>query len=400
MILRYKKNMLLSLFYVLPLIDMLNGYLIRNHKIYGVGSVYHLIFLVVLFISIYGKKNITIGMYEQYCFSLVFVFVFSGIVNCVIIDNFQEISLERVEKIMTTVLTVTCLHRCIETNFISNKKIENLLNYISVVVSIVSLLANITGLGNYTYETSKLGRTGFFTGSNEPIAIYIILNSYLIYKFYKTQKILYLVSFSLFEIDLIFAQSKSAYLYTIVFAIILIGIVINNVVCKGKIKKSILMVGVPGIIAVIIIGRKILINTVAKFWSRQKYIKIAYNDTSFLNYITSGRIERIRFLIGNIFNQNIFVMIFQLLFGQGLNFKYAEILEIDILDVFLYGGLLGGLIILKLMNSLLKEIKKKSYIAAVLTTVIYFYSFTAGHIWTGGISGTYFALVMIFYINN
>jgi hypothetical protein len=396
---KYKKTkMLMCLLYLLPFIDMLNGYFIRNYNISGVGATYHLILVLTFIVSAYGKKCIKIGKFEKCCISLLLVFIFSEIVNSIIIGDFQAISLERVEKIVSTALTVTCLNRLVETKYISKQRIDNLLNYISIIVSVVSMFANLTGLGNYTYDVAQLGRTGFFTGSNEPIAIYIILNTFLVYKFYISQKISYLLVSLVFEIDLIFAQSKSAYLYSAVFAVLLIGMVVNNAIKKGKIKKSFLLIGLPGLIAGIIAGKKLLLDTLADFWSRQTYIKNNYRDTGFLNYISSGRIGRVYSLIGSVFNQNVGIMIFQFLFGQGLNFKYSEILEIDVLDVFLYGGLIGSLIVMILMISFFNIIRKASLFASLLTLIIYLFSFTAGHIWTGGISGTYFALVIVYYM--
>lgn len=393
-----REKAILKLLYLLPLVDMLNGYLIRNHGISGVGATCHLILIAALVFITYGHGKIRIGLYEKRLISLVIVFIVSGMVNSILINNFQPISLERVEKIVTTALTIVCLNRLVSTKRITGKQLDNLLYYICVIVSVVTMFANLTGLGNYTYESSQLGRTGFFTGSNEPIAIYIILNSFLLYKYRMTFKNSYLLLILAFEINLIYAQSKSSYLFAAFFAIIMVGIIIYSIAKKGKIRKSILLIGLPGVAIGMFVGKKLLLQTLANFWNRQVFMKTAYSNTGFLNYISSGRAGRIYNLIGNIFNQRSLVMLFQLLFGQGLNFKYAEIIEIDVLDILLYGGLIDTLIVVIFMISFFCRIKRQSHLAALLTLVIYFFSFTAGHIWTGGISGTYFALVIVYFM--
>lgn len=395
-----KEKSLLVLLYLLPFIDMINGVVIRKKGISGFGSVFHLLLLVTFLIITYAKRKATFGKFEKYTLLLLIVFLISGLVNSIIINNFQSISLERVEKIIANTIIITAMYRLINEKRITQDQLNNLLIYICVVVSVVSLTANFLHLGNYTYETSNLGMTGFFTGSNEPVAIFVIMNAFLIYNFYKNQKIWYLIPFSCLEIDLIYVQSKSAYMYALIFVLILICIQCQKIYKKGRVNKYILLLGIPGIILVVFVGKTLFLNTVSNFISRQSFMKTAYGNTGFLNYISSGRIARIENLIGGIFDRNPFVMCFQILFGQGLNFKYIEIIEIDILDSFLYGGLLGASIIGIFMIAFLNKINKSSKLILILILLIYLYSFTAGHIWTGGISGVYFALVLTYFMND
>lgn len=390
-----KEKILIFLFYLLPFIDALNGVMIRKFNVSGIGSIFHLFLLFVLVWFSYIKRNITIGKLEKLGIGLVLTFFFSAIVNSILIGDFQSISLERVEKVITTTLTIMCCANLQKKNIISHQVIESILEYNCIVISIISLFANVSGLGNYTYEVAKVGKTGFFTGSNEPIAIYIILNAYLTYNFYKKQSIKYLIFFSFIEINLIFAQSKSAYLYTVIFAVIFVYLLLKKQIRKGKINKNLLIIGIPGLFILGITSRKILNKTLGVFLNRQTFMKNAYANSSFLNYITSGRIERIEYLYKPIFSKGIFVCIFQILFGQGLNFKYEEIIEIDFLDIFLYGGIISVIIILFIIVYILKSIFKttNSKFAVLLILIICFFSCSAGHIWTGGISGTYFALI-------
>lgn len=186
-----KEKSLLVLLYLLPFIDMINGVVIRKKGISGFGSVFHLLLLVTFLIITYAKRKATFGKFEKYTLLLLIVFLISGLVNSIIINNFQSISLERVEKIIANTIIITAMYRLINEKRITQDQLNNLLIYICVVVSVVSLTANFLHLGNYTYETSNLGMTGFFTGSNEPVAIFVIMNAFLIYNFYKNQKIWY-----------------------------------------------------------------------------------------------------------------------------------------------------------------------------------------------------------------
>ena len=52
------------------------------------------------------------------------------------------------------------------------------------------------------------------------------------------------------------------------------------------------------------------------------------------------------------------------------------------------------------MIAILNKINKSSKLILILTLLIYLYSFMAGHIWTGGISGIYFALVLVYFMNE
>ncbi len=390
-----KEKILIFFFCILPFVDALNGILIRRFHTSGIGSFFHLILLLVLVILTYGKRNITVGRMEILSIIFVLTVFLSSIGNTIFIGKYQSISLERVEKIITTMLTIACFFNLQNKDKVSHDVVGNLLTYNCIVVSVVSLFANITGLGNYTYEAAKVGRTGFFTGSNEPIAIYIILNTYLLYCFYKNQSVKRLILFSINELNLIYAQSKSAYLYTVIFAVLIIYLIIKKQFANGKVNKNILIIGIPGLAILAILSKKIFKKTIGVFLNRQTFMKNAYSDSGFLNYITSGRINRIEYLFKPIFSQEIFICLFQILFGQGLNFKYEEIIEIDLLDIFLYCGFIGVIIILIFVFYIFEFIWKatNSKFAILLLLIICFFSCTAGHIWTGGISGTYFALI-------
>ncbi len=385
--------------YLLPFADIINGIMIRKHNIDGIGSLFHLLLLLILVEKTYIKRKIKIGKYDKYSFLLIFVFAFSSVINSIFSSDFQSISLNRVEKIITTSLTISCLVNLKTRNDIKHSDINKLLNYICVFVSIVSLLANISGLGNYTYKSSKSGMTGFFTGSNEPIAIFTIINCFLTYKFYKTNKLYNLVLFLINEVNLIYAQSKSAYLFTAIFAVMVLLIIIGRILKNRKISKLGALISIPGIIGSVIIFKGVVLKNVNKFISRQNFMKNAYGK-NFIGYIFSGRIDKMNQLITPIFNKNFIVTLFQFLFGQGLVFNFEQIIEIDILDAFLYGGLFAAIIIVISMISILKDIWKttKSKLCIVLILIIYYFSCTAGHVWTGGISGTYFALICVFFM--
>lgn len=395
-----RERILFILLYLLPFIDMINGFLIRKKGISGIGSAFHLLLLVTFLLITYFKSKVTFGQFEKYALLLLTVFLISGLINSIIINDFQPISLERVEKIITNTIIITAMYRLVNGKRITQGQLNKLLIYICFVVSVVTLIANFLHLGNYTYEISKLGMIGFFTGSNEPVAVFVILNAFLVFNFYEKQKLWYLIPFSCLEIDLIYVQSKSSYMYALLFVVILICIQCQKILKRGRVNKYVLLLGIPGIFLVAFAGKNLFLNTISNFINRQSFIKTAYGNTGFLNYISSGRIARIENLVGSIFDRNFFIMCFQVLFGQGLNFEYIEIIEIDVLDAFLYGGLLGASIIMMYMIAILNKINKSSKLILILTLLIYLYSFMAGHIWTGGISGIYFALVLVYFMNE
>ena len=75
-----RERILFILLYLLPFIDMINGFLIRKKGISGIGSAFHLLLLVTLLLITYFKSKVTFGQFEKNALLLLTVFLISGLI--------------------------------------------------------------------------------------------------------------------------------------------------------------------------------------------------------------------------------------------------------------------------------------------------------------------------------
>lgn len=382
------------LFLALPFVDAANGFFIRNYSIYGIGSYYHLLAIGILFCIAYLKKTIRLDKIEIYTVALVFLLVVSSIGNVAFIGSFASISLERVEKIICTALFICILYRLRRNALLSLSDIQFIIRDQCFLVPIITLIANITRLGNVTYQIAQSGRIGFFTGSNEPIAIFIIIGILLIFQMENEYKTIDLGLFLVNEVNLVYVQSKASYASAAYLGLILLIVLFRARKQTKEIQMRYIGIGIPLIIIGVYLIYNLFVNTISSFILRQSWLQDHYMESGLLDYLTSGRMTRFSSLFGGISNRDALVQIFQVLFGQGLNFEYSEIFEMDLFDVILYGGVVSALLIVIISYIIIKQSysQTKNKIIVISIVFLFIFSFFAGHLWTGGASGIYLGL--------
>ncbi|EHQ2336176.1 O-antigen ligase family protein, partial [Vibrio cholerae] len=167
-----KRTLLWYLFIILPLFDMLNGYLVVNGAIDegGVASpsqLARIVAVILLLITMYVDKiNITIPiLISSY---ILLVETFSGLFHHSVFGAI--IGLTNAYKIVYLILLMFCLK-----NIINNRSdLEYMASMMGANLYIIScsiVFALITGLGNSTYGWGG-GTKGFFASGNS-LGIYL-----------------------------------------------------------------------------------------------------------------------------------------------------------------------------------------------------------------------------------
>lgn len=392
---KYSENIIFLIFLMLPIVDAINGFMVRTKGFYGVGSVYHLAFVIILLLTAYRNGKVPFGFYEKGTVVLIFASVGSIMVNSLFYE-IESISMERIEKIICTALSITVLMRLIKNQIVSEKTIKKIVQMQCIMVPTITLAADLLGIANYTYQSAKVGRIGFYTGSNEPVAILTILGGILFVELSENFNLQKLFLFIETLLCLILVQSKLGYLMTAILLLSSVFLMFRSLMRKGRVKTLYLVVGSLVVIVGIVVGRDMLTKTLDAFLQRQAYQKKYLGESSFLDYISSGRTMRFKALLTPILDGNPFYVLFKLLFGQGARFGYSETFEMDYFDAFLYGGVFMTVCLLWFTYKALKSAKKKSGVLLEIIVLIFIYAFVGGHVWTGGVSGLYLALLLAY----
>lgn len=392
-------NIIYFVFLLLPIFDSINGFLVRTKGYYGVGSYYHLFLLAVLFVFAYGTKEVQYGYYEKCLIAMVTGIFLSILINSIAGSEIQNITVERLQKMICTVLSITCINRLIKKKTLTYVALNKIIDSQLFLVPVITLLANFTGLSNATYQTSNIGKIGFYTGSNEPVVLFAMLACITLSILNRKFSLKYLILYFADLLCLVYVQSKMGYAMTALIGLAGIVCLIRALLRKNRIKPIYLVVSLPIIVLGVLVGGNIFSKTIGDFLSRQAYQSRYLSSEGTLAFLSSGRTLRFESLLGPITDGNPFYVFFKIFFGQGADFGYSELFEMDYMDAFLYGGIFLLSVLVLLSIRIVKNAKKncngKLSVFAILLVLAY--AFVAGHLWTGGVSGLYFALFVIYF---
>lgn len=392
-----KERVIQLAFVGLPIFDSINGFLIRTKGYYGVGSKYHMVLILLLMYVAYIKPKIKVGLYEKVTLILSASLFFSICINMFVFP-LESISVERIEKLIFTFLAISSLQRMLLDGSLSYKVFYNILRLQVFLVPTITLISDLSGLANYTYQTAQVGKIGFYTGSNEPVAVFAMLGGIVLIELSSSFNLKRLFLFFEIILCMILVQSKLGYFMTVVLLISFSAILFYNFLKNKKINPYYIVIGSIIIILALIIGRNIFNNTIDGFMQRQNYQKKYLLDDGLLNYLSSGRVTRLSELFSPVFDGNPLYILFKIIFGQGAKFTYSEILEMDYLDAILYGGLIAFSCLSIVTIKTLRFARKYSgnLLSFGVLFLAYIYAFVGGHVWTGGVSGIYLGLLIAY----
>lgn len=400
----YKEKLLLALFFISPFIDSLNGYCIRTMGIYGVGTFYHSILLIIMILLSIENKRIVVGEFEKIISLLIIVFGLSFAINSFLGTKATYISLNRSSKILCTAVILMCLYRLVKSNIINEKVIRKILIIQSTIIPLMVFLLNNIGIYNYAYQGSQSGKVGLYANLNELTPLLLIIIFFQISIIFEKFNIKNLMIIFICYVDLLFTESKTAFL---VIAISIICVVLNILKMKKfKFKKNIFIFSILVLPSMVYFIIDFYEKIRESFISRQFLLFSAYGDQSNFLYLTSGRTGRFNELVltplYNLFNSSNLVDVLKgfvnIVFGNGFSTGYYEVFEMEIFDVFLYSGI-SGTIIFCIINILIikkAKINSKYLINYVGLIIVMLKSFFSGYVWSGGIAGLYFSLYSVY----
>lgn len=404
-------NIIYILFLITPFMDMINGFIIRNYNVRGIGLIWHFI-LLIIFTFMWGSyKNIKYGFLEHNFLLFIICSVISLFVNTLIGVAFTSIALERELKIISTMLLCISFWNLYKNGAIDHRTIKKIVEKQCVIVLSFVFISDILGVYNYAYVSSNKGRIGLYTNTNE---LSIILCSLVIYQITKLienfefKRILLVVIGSF---CLIFTESKvSLFMVAFSFFYYIINIIFKF---RGSIsKKAFIAISslIPSSFILIYFIKDKITEVLVSMLERQSFLFKVYGGNNFIHYISSGRTTRFDSLIveplsslvcsNNVFS--VLTFLFTLFFGNGLSNGYNETMEMDPFDILILNGIIGLLIYINIVFFIIKKsIKSQGSIKKIIPLlVIVVSSIVMGHVWTGGVCNLYFALFSILYMSS
>gem|GEM_PF-3196398 len=379
------ESIIVFLFSILPIVDSLNGFLVKNNS-FSLGTMYKFFLVLFLFIIILRENKIR-SYYLKILFLAVGYILFTVSINGMLSSE-TMINHDFWIKLIFNILLLFLLMECSERRYITGNTIYCIFDFNVNLMILTIIVPYILGIGNTIYA-GKIGYKAFYYSQNELAVTLIILFYFCLYKMIYKVNIRNIFQLGGIGISMILLNTKSALVACILGVFIF---VFEYLYRKGTRYKIFMFLGV--IIAVISSYRFVL-SQIQELMVRQNYLYRSY-ENALVSTLTSGRITYLKSAWDYLLDDK---MSIRLIIGNGFYSKH--LIEMDFLDVFFYLGLIGLAGLLFLMW----YIFKKSYDNfrtdyTVIRMFSYFlvvaYAFFVGHVFFVATSGCYFVLLCCF----
>ena len=374
-------HLFMDLLVIMPLIDSVNGILLRNSFSLNVGQIYRITILFGLFVLMkyVRKKRIEMLLTSFMIFLIVQMCVSTdyGISNALVcLKLFLPIFMMYVLKglLDREVITFACFSSVIER--------------ISLLTPLTIIVPYIGGIGYHTYD-SWAGYRGFYFATNEISFVISSCIMYLILRLSDDIELKYVILLVLNILSALLIGTKSSLAVAAASVFLLILSFLRR---RGGSKPK--EIGAVAVIFVAAIGGIVMFkDSLYAVYMRWLYGRQQNPDASILFSLTSGRTSR----IGGAWKTFHDGSLIQILFGWGLaganNGRPNT--EMDYFDLLFAVGWMGFIVIMVLYLLFLKHIKNNFWTIPILG-FIFILIFAGGHVLYGGLGGMMYALIMVY----
>lgn len=375
-------QLIILLIGLIPLVDTLNGYLIKGYSISGIGTVFRLFFLGIILLYIYSRE---VNKFEVV---IAISFIAFLLAQFIVSENYATDSIEMTVKLFTPIFMLEAFRKMWRWKQIEETIVQRLFDQLSILFSITIIVPFVLGLGYSTYR-GHIGYKAFYYATNEISYAICTLLFYNLIRLLSVPDIKHYVFFFLNAICCFLIGSKVALFILFIMIALLLW---NNFIYSHKSFSRKRLVLVSLFIISIIAAYNYLGDNIQKIFNRM--MKNFDNADSSLVFLTSNRIV---FLSEgfDMFRSRGFLCY---LFGWGLGGANNEMInvEMDFFDILFSCGVIGLLTIVFLYIALYKKGIQKTPVARWLIIISLGVSFLGGHILFTGLGGMMFATLNLY----
>ena len=373
-------TLLILLLSLIPIIDTINGLMIKGSNLSGIGSLYRLIvFFVAIILMITSRitKNTMIYLLSFVLFLAIQYAVSTGYIN-----ESMELTVKLFTPIFIIALIPTIRRR------VPTVTIARLFDWLSIIFPLSILLPFTLHMGYSTYAFG-IGYKAYYYATNEISFAIVVMVMYVWQKLREELNGKYLLRFVLNGMVCLLLGSKIA-LGIFVFFVFLYALlfVIEN---KRKItlKKLVMVVG---IIVSVLIAIRVLHTQIDSVIGRWLYNHSSAEST--IAFLTSHR--NVYISIGWKEFKSGGVMMH--LFGWGLGGinNGMKFIEMDLIDILFCTGIVGTIILVAIYASLIKQIRLKTCESKLFLLIGFALSFLGGHVLFTGLGGMSLGLLFLY----
>lgn len=375
------KELLYLLFLPLPLVDSFNGMINGggNDGIFSLGMMYRLCIIT------YCCFVILKGAISKRSF-IVLVVVMAFIVLPHVFDIVDTSFLSLAVKTLLPVLCIEAFLKEAAEGKLGRDDFEKLIDAWSILFPLAILIPFFLGLGFQTYGSEDVGYKGFFFAQNDLCFILSILFFFCCGKLFKKTSTLNAIRLLLIGVCIVLLGMKSGYLLLCVS------------IAYWVMRSEITLVKRIGIIIALCVAvfaiTPFVIDIVNSILNRWMYFSTA--KSSFMDFLSSGRLERIPVAIDFLFSTESNPLWF--IFGTGM--RYSEclapfgLIEMDLFDFFFQFGVIGtAFLLIYYLRFLFVRVSEDSCHFRFALLIAFALAFFAGHVLNSALSAMFFSVL-------
>lgn len=390
------ENIIIILFSMMPLIDSLNGFLLKggNEGLVSVGFLYRLVVLICL-ISVAAdhiSRKTLVASFLALSFMMVAVLFHDilGFSNAGVLVEIKDAAQWIYCPLLCFILFDLYQKKRLSKAFC--KKTFKIMSWLTVVTIIVPYMM---GLGYSTYSTSEgyIGYKAFYYATNGVTMLVIVAFASSLMEVLHTKRLNNVPLMVLSALSLVLIGTKTSYLMLLLS--VGIAVLLSN---RSSFSRSI----IKTVIALLICGVALFLVylIIPTFFDRlinRSFYFLTQSD-NFLSFITSGRIDRIGLYLKEMGD---IPMLAPFLLGIGNHAAQFNWCEMDYLDVFFEFGFIG-FAFLVCFTAWVIVLGFKSGISfnSIMLLFGVVYAFVVGHVFTNAMSSMVFSLCFIAAISD
>lgn len=380
------EKMVVLFFSLLPIVDSVNGILIRTGS-FSISMAYKMFLMVLLLIPAIKRNKWNVRVLGGAVGLIIYILV-SVLLNLLIIRK-ELIEVDFPIKMIFNIITFFLLWQNIENCNLSGKSIYKIFDN-NVTIMMLSILVPYTlGLG-YRIYSGGIGYKGFFYSQNELNAVLIILFYFCIFKISQKMTAWSIIQLVAIFVCVIMMNTKSSVIVCAVGGVIFVVQGLKKLDIRYKV-----VIAVAGAM-VIFAAKDFILLQITSMLGRQNGLLNVYGG-NVLATLTSGRIYFVQEAFEELMGRPLYHI--HLLLGNGF---ISEVLtEMDCVDIFFYLGIVGVILVAFVLawmyyKSSFTLRNDKNAIRKVGFLIIIAFSCITGHVLFMATSGCYFAMYCCF----
>lgn len=383
-------NLLVCLYAAMPLVDSLNGFLLKGgvDLPISVGQAYRLAVVCTLFWCsrrCLDKVSIAaVCAFGAYGFVAVTVHLVSGISPASLIEELYLLAQWSLCPLM-----LVFLYSLLKGGLINFDFCERAFTVVGVVASLTILVPYAFGVGYSTYSSSSgfTGYKAFYFATNGITFMMSTSFAFAVWKLLRSRKWTACVAAVMCGVSLLLIGTKTAYAVLVMVLILFAVRLACNEFGRDRNRALAILVGVFLIAVMVVVLAWGIIEPVVN-----RVIYRFNNSESFLSFITSGRTDRIAAHVEALVESKDVFLAF--IFGIGDYSDVFSICEMDYFDAFFFLGATGLAVLVAFTVCLLRKCRSFNLFSA-LTLFSFAYAFVVGHLFTNSLSSSMFCIIVL-----